>query len=332
LKKEEQLIFLTRQVQSLVTQGETLEHALDKVEKMLGSGRQHETNRLRSLLDEGGHQFGTSAREGIYHRLDNLLNIVRENKGDVSKAFLRFSDMFLASGSRSQFKVFEVGGLFTYLVGVVLMAVVCVSIYTIFVLPQFETMFIGEGAELPAFTQFILGSANVLFYPVIALVLIFIGVNFWFLYRARETIHTADHFSPWMMHIPLISNSLGMYNQYISLCFLDVLLFSGLEENVANAVLEKSYEPVVDSNENRRYDSSERKRMKMNLANALKIGTLQQEVIYQRKQLQIQGVFNFEGAKSVISVIAIIFVALVVGSLIIAMYLPIFQMGQIIGG
>ena len=64
---------------------------------------------------------------------------------------------------------------------------------------------------------------------------------------------------------------------------------------------------------------------------AIELDTLKEEIEYQLSQLRLQGVNDFTQIKSIISVAAIVIVATVVGTVIIAMYLPIFQMGQIIG-
>ena len=49
----------------------------------------------------------------------------------------------------------------TYPAAVVVVAIVVSGILLIKVVPQFETVFAGFGAELPAFTQFVIGISEV---------------------------------------------------------------------------------------------------------------------------------------------------------------------------
>jgi type II secretory pathway component PulF len=333
LTPNERIIFLSRQVVNLVEKGESLDSALKKIEAMGGADTTREVKVLRSFF-EGGQQPRALPRQyGIYNKLSRLMTIVKASGGDTAKLVSNFSRVFLGPVQKEQFKAFEVGGLFAYLLGVMVVAVICVMTYAIFVLPEFQTLFSNFDRELPRFTQFVLGVSTELAYPFIALVLLFIGANLFLLVKIKENMRNGEFFRSWMVRLPLLSSMLGKYNQFLALRYLDLLVSSGLDNRVALDALEAQFGDILglslDADKMKKTKTADS--LQQSLDAAAELGTFAEEMQFQMGRLQDMGIVSFSQAKSLISVVAIIFIAVSVGSFVIAMYLPMFQLGRVIG-
>lgn len=332
MKSIDRLSFLARQIGTLLENGESLDDALYKVEKQSLSADEKEIKMLRFLFETTDENIILPSEFKIYSIFNALLNSVKKAGGNVNDLFIYFNKLFIQPTQDGEYRVLDVSGLFVYLLSIIVVATVSVVIYSIFVFPEFENLFANFGVELPRFTQSVLGLFNAFLYPIIIVVVILMGGGFIILYAIKNSIHNARFISSFIVRLPFISDVLNKYNQHLTLRFLSLLLNSNISSKMAVDIFEELFGEELKKNNSGICGLSTQDELENILVAAYELGTFNQEVQYQLEQVQYEGVVSFSVAKGKISVFAIILVALTVGSLIIAMYLPIFQLGKIIGG
>jgi len=332
LKSIDRLIFLARQIGTLLENGESLDDALYKLEKHSLPVDAKEIKILRSLFETTDENIILPSKFKIYSIFNTLLNSVKKAGGNVNDLFIYFNKLFILPAQDGEYRILDVSGLFVYLLSIIVVATVSVVIYSIFVFPEFEALFANFGVELPRFTQNVLGLFNAFLYPIIIVVVILMGGGLITLHAIKNSIHNAEFISSFIVRLPFISEVLNKYNQHLTLRLLSLLLNSNLSSRMAVDIFEELYGDKVKKKNNGICGLSTQDKLENKLVAAYELGTFIEEVQYQLEQVQYEGVVSFSVAKGKISVFAIILVALTVGSLIIAMYLPIFQMGKIIGG
>jgi type IV pilus assembly protein PilC len=155
--KAKVLTTFTRQLATLVDAGLPLLRGLRVLEK------QEKNPTLRGIIGdlgaaiEGGSTFseGLAQHPKVFNRL--YINMVKAGElGGVLEVVLNRLAEFMEKAQKIKGKV--VAAMF-YPVAVLVVAVVIMAVLMVYVIPQFETVFSGmlEGAQLPAFTRLVLG-------------------------------------------------------------------------------------------------------------------------------------------------------------------------------
>jgi type IV pilus assembly protein PilC len=155
--KSKVLTTFTRQLATLVDAGLPLLRGLRVLEKQ----EKHPT--LKGIIAElavsieGGSTFseGLAQHPKVFNRL--YVNMVKAGElGGVLEVVLNRLSEFMEKAQKIKGKV--IAAMF-YPVAVMIVAVVIMAVLMIYVIPQFESVFAGmlEGAQLPAFTRLVLG-------------------------------------------------------------------------------------------------------------------------------------------------------------------------------
>jgi len=319
---------MARQIHYLIDKGMSSSEALQRVENTNLEKSPRGLDDIRALFRPG--QTKDVRAVEFYYRdtLKKLMDAADSQGGDRAKMFSGFHNSFVRNKSDFDLSIFDVSGLLFYLISVVAVATMCVTVYSIFVLPEFESLFFDFGQKLPPFTAIILTITGQYSAIVIGLVVLFILTIFLTVLHVKNTLKRLKYFSPMVLRLPIIGLIAKEFNQFLQLSFIRLMIYSGVESR-------KSVDDIC----NRFGDALELNRGhgalvsggNLVLQMALELDTFVEEIDHQLTQIKLQGVNDFTKVKSIISVVSIIIVALVVGSVIIAMYLPIFQMGKIIG-
>jgi type IV pilus assembly protein PilC len=158
--KSKVLTTFTRQLATLVDAGLPLLRGLRVLEK------QEKNVTLRNIIGElavaieGGSTFseGLAQHPKVFNRL--FVNMVKAGElGGVLEVVLNRLSEFMEKAQKIKGKV--IAAMF-YPVAVMVVAVVIMAVLMIYVIPQFEQVFSGmlDGAQLPAFTRFVLGCSR----------------------------------------------------------------------------------------------------------------------------------------------------------------------------
>jgi type IV pilus assembly protein PilC len=161
--KSKVLATFTRQLATLVDAGLPLLRGLRVLEK------QERNPTLKSILGElavaieGGSTFseGLAQHPKVFNRL--FVNMVKAGElGGVLEVVLNRLSEFMEKAQKIKGKV--VAAMF-YPIAVLVVAVVILTILMVFVIPKFKLVFadmLGGGAQLPAFTRVVLGISDII--------------------------------------------------------------------------------------------------------------------------------------------------------------------------
>ncbi|WP_299493179.1 type II secretion system F family protein [uncultured Shewanella sp.] len=338
------IAMMTRQIATMLTAGVPLVTSIELI------ARGHEKIKMRELLGQilEDIQSGTPLSEALRaHRLyfdDLFVDLVAagEHAGALETVFDRIA---LYKEKAEQLKSKIKKALF-YPITVVIVAIAVTSMLLLFVVPQFEEIFNGFGAELPSFTQIVIQISKGLQASWHFMAVGFIIGIIVFIRMHRHSLFFRDKVDALVLKIPVIGPilhkaAMARFARTLATTFgAGVPLIDGLESAAGasgnavyrNAVL-KMREQVVSG-------------MQMNTAmhtTGLFPDMLVQMVMIGEESGSLDNMLNkvaniyemqvddaVDGLASLIEPVMMVVIGTLVGGLIVAMYLPIFQMGKIV--
>ncbi len=338
------IAMMTRQIATMLTAGVPLVTTIEMI------GRSHEKLKMRELLGSILYdlQAGIPLSDALRpHRLyfdDLYVDLVAagENSGSLDVVF----DRIAIYREKSEALKSKIKKAMFYPITVVIVAMLVTALLLLFVVPQFESIFASFGAELPVFTQFVLAISDGLqaSWHIIMAILI---ISIWIFKRAhRQSQHVRDTVDTLVLKIPIIGKilhkgALARFARTLATTFAaGVPLIEGLESSAGasgNAVYRKTVLKVR---------SEVMAGMQMNVAmltTNLFPDMLIQMVMIGEESGGLDEMLNkvaniyemqvddaVDGLSSTIEPIMMVVIGTIVGGLIVAMYLPIFEMGKII--
>ncbi|WP_350432001.1 type II secretion system F family protein [Shewanella sp. H8] len=338
------IAMFTRQIATMLAAGVPLVTTLELL------GRGHEKAKVRELLGtilsdvQSGIPLSDALRPHRRYFDDLYVDLVAagEHSGSLDAVFDRVAT-YREKAEQLKSKIKKA---MLYPIAVVIVAIAVTSLLLLFVVPQFEEIFSGFGAELPAFTQIIINISKWLqsawYYFAIAI----IG-GIWLFRRAhRKSQAFRDSVDVAILKIPLVGDilhkaAMARFARTLSTTFAaGVPLIDGLESAagasgnyVYRKALLKVRQEVMSG-------------MQMNVAmrtTGLFPDMLIQMVMIGEESGGLDDMLNkvadiyemqvddaVDGLSSLIEPIMMVVIGTLVGGLIVGMYLPIFQMGNII--
>lgn len=234
----------------------------------------------------------------------------------------------------------------TYPIAVVVVAIVVTSILLIKVVPTFEELFEDFGAELPAFTQMVIGISNFLQ----AWWLIFVAALIAFIFAFREaklrSQKVADAVDRFVLKIPVIGEIIikSVYARFartLSTTFSAGVPLVEALTSTAGATGNVVYRTAV---ERVREDVSTGQQLNFSMRNTgvfpnmlLQMTAIGEEsgaldeMLDKAAEFYEEEVDNaVDNLTALMEPIIMAVLGVLIGGLIIAMYLPIFKMGQVV--
>jgi len=340
------IAIFSRQLATMMSSGVPLVQAFDIV------GRGHDNPAMQEMLlaikadIEGGTALAPALGKYPLHFDDLFCNLVEA--GESAGVLEELLDKIATYKEKTESLKAKIKKALTYPIAVMVVAVVVTAIIMIFVIPQFQSLFQGFGAELPTFTQMVVEMSEFvsawwwLMLGVIIGVVATIGAAY---KRSRKLRESMDKL---LLKIPVIGDimrkaSIARFSRTLSTMFAaGVPLVEALESvsgatgNVvyANAVL-KIREDVATG------QSLQLSMKQMNLfphmvvqmvAIGEEAGSLD-AMLAKVADFYEEEVDNaVDNLSSLMEPMIMSFLGIVIGGLVIAMYLPIFQMGGAISG
>ncbi|WP_434927435.1 type II secretion system F family protein [Shewanella sp. HL-SH4] len=338
------MAMITRQIATMLAAGVPLVTTIELL------GRGHEKAKMRELL--GGIlsdvQSGIPLSDALrpHRRYFDELYVDLVAAGEHSGALDIVFDRIATYREKSEQLKSKIKKAMFYPAAVVVVAILVTTMLLLFVVPQFEEIFRGFGAELPAFTQFVLGISRALqssWYVILGLV---VAAVFLFVRAHRNSQIVRDQVDTLILKIPAIGDilhkgAMARFARTLATTFTaGVPLIDGLESAAGasgNAVyriaLLKVRQEVMSG-------------MQMNVAmrtTELFPDMLIQMVMIGEESGSLDNMLNkvaniyemqvddaVDALSSLIEPIMMVVIGTLVGGLIVAMYLPIFQMGKIV--
>lgn len=342
--KPSDIAIMTRQVATMLTAGVPLVQTIE----MIGSG--HENPRMQRLLADVTHQLQSGIplsqclkQHPIY--FDGLYCDLVES-GEQSGALETIYDRIATYQEKAEALKSKIKKAMTYPIAVIVIAGIVTSILLIFVVPVFEEIFAGFGAELPAFTQLVIRISDFMqSYWYLGVAGIFGGI-YAFKQAHRKSQKLRDQVDRIILKLPIVGMILekaavARYARTLSTTFAagvplpDALgSAAGASGNAVfrDAILEVRAEVISG--------------MQMNLA--MRNCQIFPDMVIQMVAIgeesgavddmlaKVANVYEqhvddaVDGLTALLEPLIMAVLGVVIGGLIIAMYLPIFQIGKIV--
>jgi len=339
------IAFFSRQMATMMKSGVPIVSALE----IIGSG--HKNPRMKKMVDnirtdiEGGSSLYEAVSKHPVQFDELYRNLVRAGEGaGVLETVLDTIATYKENIEGLKGKIKK--ALF-YPAMVVVVALLVSAIMLIFVVPQFEEVFQGFGAELPAFTQMIVSLSRfmVSWWWLIAIVLIGAGVGFVMAYkRSPKMQHTMDRF---ILKVPVIgqimnNSAIARFSRTTAVTFKAGVPLVEALGIVAGATGNKVYEEAV-------------LRMRDDVSVGYPVNMAMKQLnLFPHMVIQMTGIGEEAGAldtmlfkvaeyyeqevnnavdalSSLLEPMIMVFIGVVVGGMVIGMYLPIFKLGAVVG-
>ena len=152
------IAIFSRQLATMMTSGVPLVQAFDII------GKGHENPKMQELVMtvkgdvEGGSNLADSLRKHPLYFDDLVCNLVEA--GEAAGVLDTLLDKIATYKEKTEILKAKIKKAMTYPTAVLVVAFIVTAILLIFVVPQFESLFKNFGADLPAFTQMVVGMSR----------------------------------------------------------------------------------------------------------------------------------------------------------------------------
>ena len=334
----------TRQVATMLQAGVALVQSLEMI--AMGTENKKMEKLILQLNDkvQAGAPFSDTLREHPLYFDDLYCDLVQsgEQSGALDNIFARVATYKeKAEALKSKIKK-----AMNYPVAVLAIAGIVTGILLIFVVPQFQEIFAGFGAELPAFTLFVIGISEVMqaYWWIVVLSLVVAGYVFVQVHRRSPEFR--DQVDAALLKIPVIGvilnkAAVARYARTLSTTFAaGVPLIEALESAAGasgNAVYRKAIMDIrteVSAGNQMNYAMRATGIFPPMVTQMVAIG--EESGSLDSMLDKVANIYEGEvddavdGLTALIEPMIMAVLGIVIGGLIVAMYLPIFEMGKVI--
>lgn len=295
-------------------------------------------------IEAGGTLASALSKHPVYFD-DLFVNLV--DAGEQSGALETLLEKVATYKEKSELLKKKIKKAMTYPMTVLIVAVVVSAILLIFVVPTFAEMFEGFGAELPAFTQFVVGLSDTLVDNVWLFIAVIAAAIYSFKQakiRSRAFRESLDKLALRLPAVGLLTTNaaIARFARTLSTMFAAGVPLVEAMDSVAGAAGNSVYTKAI-----------------LQVRDDISSGTTLQSSLSQNTELfpnmliQMVGIGEESGAldamldkvadyyeeavddavdnlTALMEPMIMAFLAVVIGGLVIAMYLPIFKMGEVV--
>ena len=343
--KPADIALFTRQMATMMKAGVPLVQAFEIVAD--GVDKPNVAKLIRAVRDDvsSGNSFASAIRKHPDYFDDLFCNLI--DAGEQSGALETMLDRVATYKEKTESLKAKVRKAMTYPIAVLVVAAVVSGILLIYVVPQFEEVFAGFGAELPAFTQMVIGLSKYMqesWWKILGgLFLAF----FLFGQAHKRSKGLRDAIDRMLLKMPVAGNiieksAIARYARTLSTTFSAGVPLVDALNSVAGSTGNSVY---VNAVYKVRDDVSTGQQLNFSMRNTgvfpnmviqmVAIGEeagalddmLEKSAVYYEEQVD-NAVDNLTALMEpfIMAVLGVL-----VGGLIIAMYLPIFQLGAVVG-
>ncbi|WP_420010175.1 type II secretion system F family protein [Xanthomonas sacchari] len=339
------IAFFSRQMATMMKSGVPIVGSLE----IIASG--HKNPRMKKMVDQirTDIEGGSSLYEAISKhpvQFDELYrNLVKAGEGagvleTVLETVATYKENIEALKGKIKKALF-------YPAMVMAVALIVSSILLVWVVPQFEDVFKGFGAELPAFTQMIVAASRFMVsYWLLLLIVLAVSIGgFFFAYKRSPSMqHGMDRL---ILKVPIIgqimhNSSVARFSRTLAVTFRAGVPLVEALDIVAGATGNSVYEKAV-------------LRMRDDVAVGYPVNmAMKQTQIFPHMVIQMTAIGEEAGAldamlfkvaeyfeqevnnavdalSSLIEPLIMVFIGTIVGGMVIGMYLPIFKLASVVG-
>lgn len=339
------IALFTRQMATMMKAGVPLLQSFD----IIGEG--FENPNMRKLVDEvkqevaAGNSFANSLRKKPMYFDELYCNLV--DSGEQSGALETLLDRVATYKEKTEQLKAKIKKAMTYPIAVLVVAVIVSAILLIKVVPQFQDVFKGFGAELPAFTQMVVNLSEALqtwgFLILIATFGIIFGIGQFY----KRSQKFRDAVDKGVLKMPIVGDivyksSVARYARTLSTTFAAGVPLVDALDSVSGATGNVVFKTAVN-------------KIKQDVSTGMQLNfSMRTTGVFPSMAIQMTAIGEESGAlDSMLDKVASFYeeevdnavdnlttlmepmimavLGVLVGGLIIAMYLPIFTLGSVVG-
>ncbi|MDR9425095.1 MAG: type II secretion system F family protein [Marinobacter sp.] len=339
------IAMLTRQLATMMKAGVPLVQSFDIVADGLeNKGLQKLVMDIRNDISSGTG-FAASLRKHPRHFDALYCNLV--DSGEQAGALEQMLDRIATYLEKTEILKKKVKKAMTYPIAVIVVAIIVTAILLVKVVPQFETLFQGFGAELPVFTQFVVELSEWMQKWWFVVLIGIVGAIFLFREARRRSPKFSDFIDKWILKVPVVGeildkSAVAKFGRVLSTTFAAGVPLVDALESVSGATGNAVYRDAVINIKN---DVSSGTQLQASMRNqdifpvmAVQLTAIGEESgnldemlgkVAEHYEAVVDDMVDNLTALMEPMIMAVL--GVLVGGLIVAMYLPIFQMGQVVG-
>lgn len=342
--KPSDVAIFTRQLATMMKAGVPLVQSFEIVAEGLDNASMKEVVlRLKSDI-EGGTNFANALRNHPKHFDDLYCSLVEA--GEQSGALETMLDRVALYKEKSEALKAKIKKAMKYPATVMVVAGLVTGILLVKVVPTFQTLFEGFGAELPAMTQFVIDLSDAMQKNGLMILVGIAAFIFGITTLKRRSKAFSDGLDRLYLKLPVVGDiiykaTVARYSRTLSTTFsAGVPLIDALEAcagATGNAVYREAVYRIRDD-----VSTGQQLQFAMRSTGVFPSMALQMTAIGEESgaldEMLAKVAQHFEdevdnavdGLTSMMEPLIMSFLGIVVGGLIVAMYLPIFQLGNVI--
>ncbi|UCJ16963.1 type II secretion system F family protein [Pseudomonas sp. MM211] len=305
---------------------------------------------MRKLVDElkqhvaAGNSFAAALRTKPEYFDDLFCNLVEA--GEQSGALETLLDRVATYKEKTEALKAKIKKAMNYPIAVVVVAVIVTCILLIKVVPQFQEVFAGFGAELPAFTLFVIGISEALQQWWFIVLIIFVAAGYAFMQAKQRSEKFRDALDRTVLKAPIVGNivykaAVARYARTLSTTFAAGVPLVEALDSVAGATGNVVFRNAVNKIK-QDVTSGMQLNFSMRSTNAFPAMAVQMTAIGEESgalDSMLDKVASYyeaevdnavDGLTALMEPLIMSVLGVLVGGLIIAMYLPIFQLGGVV--
>ncbi|EJN34847.1 type II secretion system F family protein [Pseudomonas sp. GM80] len=342
--KAQDIALFTRQMATMMKAGVPLLQSFD----IIGEG--FENPAMRKLVDEvkqevaAGNSFATALRKKPQYFDELYCNLV--DAGEQSGALDTLLERVATYKEKSERLKAKIKKAMTYPTAVVLVAAVVTGILLVKVVPQFQSVFKGFGAELPAFTLMVISLSEFMQQWWWALLGLMVVVIFGTRHGLKKSQALRDRRDTWLLKLPLVGtlmykSAVARFARTLSTTFAAGVPLVEALDSVAGATGNVVFKRAV-------------LRIRQDVATGMQLNfAMRTTGVFPNMAVQMTAIGEESGAldemldkvagfyeeevdnmvdnlTSLMEPFIMVVLGVIVGGLVVAMYLPIFQLGSAI--
>ncbi|WP_311971714.1 type II secretion system F family protein [Pseudomonas baltica] len=338
------IALFTRQMSTMMKAGVPLLQSFDIIAEGVENPKMRDLVLALKLEVAAGNSFATSLRQKPEYFDDLYCNLV--DAGEQAGALEALLDRVATYKEKTEALKAKIKKAMTYPITVLVVALIVSSILLIKVVPQFQAVFSGFGAQLPAFTLMVVNLSEIMqawWWVVLGAIIAFMYA---FKYAFKRSQRMRDGIDRGLLKIPVIGqilykSAIARYARTLSTTFAAGVPLVEALDSVAGAAGNVVFKIAVG-------------KIKQDVSSGTQLNTSMRATgVFPSMAIQMTSIGEESGAldemldkvagyyeaevdnmvdslTTLMEPMIMVILGVVVGGLVVAMYLPIFQLGSVV--
>ena len=344
--KAKDISIFSRQLSTMMNSGVPLVQSFDII------GKGHANKSMQSLMTsirtdiESGSNLSDALRKHPLYFDDLFCNLV--SAGEHAGILDGILDKIATYKEKTEAIKGKIKKAMFYPAAVMVVAIIITIILMVAVIPQFATMFAGFGAELPAMTRIVIAMSEFMQKWWLAVVAVLVGTIYGLVQLKKRSKPFNRFFDRTILKVPIFGSifrkaAIARYARTLSTMFAAGVPLVEAMQSVAGAVGNVIYGDAILKMRDE-VSTGTQLNVAMRQTNLFPSMVNQMTAIGEEAgsvDSMLAKVADFyeeevdnavDGLSSLLEPIIMVVLGGLIGGLVIAMYLPIFQMGKVVGG